>query len=255
MDIIEILDDLEYERARPRKRQKVAPSSKDEVIELFDSDDEPPPPSQFSSFSGPSRSQTQAHNRPHQKPLPLFLEDFDELPLAGPSGAALDHIPERSRPAIEAPPLRREPSVILPPPTTQDVPVVSRDPDPLTGYVAQVLEIVPDVDPNYVLELVMRYLPDYQDKVVEPVLHTLFEDPSYPKVGKGKGKRKRDEEDEDEEPSTSRPAAQDKGKEKDTINYLDKNRHPTGGVHYLALAVVCRYTCNSRDYDLLLKSV
>ncbi|KAG7447786.1 uncharacterized protein BT62DRAFT_930827 [Guyanagaster necrorhizus] len=49
---------------------------------------------------------------------------------------------------------------------------------------AQVLEIVPDVEPNYAQELIAGTLPTFGDKVVETVLHFLFEDAGYPKAEK-----------------------------------------------------------------------
>ena len=55
----------------------------------------------------------------------------------------------------------------------------------------QVLEIVPDVLLAHVVSLLECYYPTSEDKVVETVLHVLFENPDYRKADT-KGKRKRD---------------------------------------------------------------
>lgn len=55
--------------------------------------------------------------------------------------------------------------------------------DPMDAAIALVLEIVPDVQPEHVSKLIQEHLEAYGvTKVHEPVLHALFEDPSYPKV-------------------------------------------------------------------------
>ncbi|KAH8835392.1 hypothetical protein DL96DRAFT_50072 [Flagelloscypha sp. PMI_526] len=56
--------------------------------------------------------------------------------------------------------------------------------------VAQVLEIVPDVEPAHALHLVNIHYGAHKNDVTQFVIHTLFEDPSYPK-NDHKGKRKR----------------------------------------------------------------
>ena len=74
--------------------------------------------------------------------------------------------------------------------------VPDEDDVPFDLYVAQVLEIIPDVLPAHVFSLLEQYYPNSKDKVVETVLHVLFEDPDYPKADT-KGKRKRDEQEEE----------------------------------------------------------
>ena len=97
-------------------------------------------------------------------------------------------------------------------------------------YVAHVLEIIPDVLPAHVLTLIERHYPQFKDRVVEPVLHALFENPDYPKVdARGEGKRKRDGED-------GRPARAIKPK----LDYGDKTRRREGGLLYPTLALVSR---------------
>ncbi|KAI0742253.1 hypothetical protein C8Q80DRAFT_1108089 [Daedaleopsis nitida] len=110
-----------------------------------------------------------------------------------------------------------------PAPIPPEPAVVPDDGIPFDAYVAQVLEIVPDVLPAHVFSLVEQQYPTHKDKVVEMVLHTLFENPDYPKADT-KGKRKR----EDDQP------AQRVVKPK--IDYGDKNRRMEGGPYYITLA-------------------
>ena len=62
--------------------------------------------------------------------------------------------------------------------------------DPHSKHLALILEVVPDVLPRHVGELIERHYPTHNDQVVERVLEVLFDDPSYPKVEK-KGETKR----------------------------------------------------------------
>lgn len=55
-------------------------------------------------------------------------------------------------------------------------------PDSIDAIVAQVLEIIPDVSPDHALSLTQKYYAEYGLTTHEMVLHTLFEDPNYPKV-------------------------------------------------------------------------
>ena len=101
------------------------------------------------------------------------------------------------------------------------------EPDPISTYVARVLEIIPDVEPDHVLGLMTNELPTHGDQVVEHVLHTLFEDQTYPKVDKkGKGKRKHVDGD-PESPS-----------KKAKIDFEDKERPYKGGADYADMTLV-----------------
>jgi E3 ubiquitin-protein ligase RNF216 len=98
----------------------------------------------------------------------------------------------------------------------------------ISQHVASVLEIVPDVDPDHVSNLINTYLPERPD-VVEHVLHILLEDPMYPKADR-KGKRKRSE-DNTESDQRSTPRSK--------IDYESKQRK-TGGPEYANIAMVSR---------------
>ncbi|KAI0070670.1 hypothetical protein K474DRAFT_1608247 [Panus rudis PR-1116 ss-1] len=96
-------------------------------------------------------------------------------------------------------------------------------------YLAQVIEIIPDVDPDFALALLNENYPNFKEQVVEHVLHALFENPSYPKVEKGKGKRKREASDEGER------AGIKSQREEAQVDYLSKNRRVGPNYHDLAL--------------------
>ncbi|KAK0491629.1 hypothetical protein IW261DRAFT_1324475 [Armillaria novae-zelandiae] len=96
--------------------------------------------------------------------------------------------------------------------------------DPL----AQVLEIVPDVEPTYAQELIAKNLPTFGDKVVETVLHSLFEDAGYPKAEK---KRKA------ASGSGSGGSVAKKARVDDEVNYASIDRPFAGGDDYAELAI------------------
>ena len=54
--------------------------------------------------------------------------------------------------------------------------------DPIDAIVTQILEIIPDVSPDHALSLTQKYYPEHKTATHEIVLHSLFEDPNYPKV-------------------------------------------------------------------------
>jgi hypothetical protein len=58
----------------------------------------------------------------------------------------------------------------------------------ISGYMAQVLEIIPDVAPEYLLALIMQLYPQHQKESIDLAIQILFEDGQYPKVER-RGKR------------------------------------------------------------------
>lgn len=104
------------------------------------------------------------------------------------------------------------------------------DVDSVSDCVSRVLEIIPDVEPDYLVELVTDSILTYGAGTVEHVLHTMFDDPKFPKVRKtGKGKEDFDIN-----------AEQDSPKEKVNcgLNYGDHNRPFMGGPNYAELTIV-----------------
>lgn len=106
----------------------------------------------------------------------------------------------------------------------------------LDEYIAQVLEIIPDVEPDYARKLVERHHSTYKGQIVGQVIHMLFENPDYPKVDhKGKAKRKREEE-------PAQPVEAKNAKQK--IDYGNKDRQVNVGLGYPLQALVCAlYRC------------
>ncbi|TFY56114.1 hypothetical protein EVJ58_g7836 [Rhodofomes roseus] len=103
---------------------------------------------------------------------------------------------------------------------------VDDGPARLDAYVAQVLEIVPDVLPEHVRMLVEQNEPTYEGQVVERILHSLFELPNYPKADpQGKGKRKREDDDQGREAKSVK------------VDYASKNRQPPGPMYAIQALV------------------
>jgi TRIAD3 protein (E3 ubiquitin-protein ligase RNF216) len=155
---------------------------------------------------------------------PFFLsKDQDDEPSQPipcpqlPQNAPLfiDEIPEEL--------LEKIPELALPPPNI----------DPMDIYVARVLEIIPDVQPTHVLSLLEKHVEEQHGDVVGVVLHTLFEDPTYPRIDK-KGKRKREEID-DEGDGAARAEAKVK------IDYANKDRVNRAGPLYTDISLVGLY--------------
>lgn len=107
------------------------------------------------------------------------------------------------------------------------------DPDPYSKHLSLVLEVVPDVLPQHALGLIEMHYPTHKDQVVQWVLQSLFDDPSYPKVEMAtaeqrKGKRKASEmEDGTEEPPP-----------KLKIDFSNVDRPKPTGKNYRKLALV-----------------
>lgn len=230
---------------RPRKRLPPGGS----IIVLTDSDDDVPQDLVLNracvGHATPSRSQprgvTQSPSKnPRKAQQPLFLPDpYDSEP--GPSNRAATPDRDSASPVVaeqtgennrEFMPLSlSQPGSLLEPEPEVEAPPTDR-------FVAQVLEIVPDVEPAHVLELIERFREQYKDKVIEPVLHSLFEDPSYPKVdkSKAKGKRKRENEDAEDEGRHTKQLAV----EPEPDPFLLKDPQRIAGVHYFEIALVRR---------------
>lgn len=230
----EILSSPEPVQIQTRARAKMNPTFP--VIELSDSDEQPAVQLRgrckpaLNAIAGPSSrrrpqklgSSSSVQNIPKNPspppadPLFLLSDDENEPPTSG----TLTPAPFPFKPDDDDPP--------TPPVQPQPVP----DPDPHSTVTARVLEIIPDVDPDYLFAAVTKHILDHPDQntalVVEHILHALFENNQYPKVDrKAKGKRKQSEQDE---------ATLSK---KSKIDYSDKDRPFNGGEHYTDLALVC----------------
>ncbi|KAJ7097846.1 hypothetical protein B0H15DRAFT_773241 [Mycena belliarum] len=223
-DVIDIASDDEQPKPSRARTKLQARLDRDVIVVLTDSDDDE-----------------------ERVERPRFRDRGANTGVAGPSiqhaplqhkkdasTSSLDNIPEHRRPKSKSVPLFLPSDEENEPPESQnhDAPILvdnlpSPPPDPIPDFVAQVLEIIPDVEPDYLLSLVRKHYPHSGDQVVEPVLHALFENPAYPKIGKN-GKRKRVEED---------VQGDLRGKPKTKLDYGNKDREYKGGVHYPDLSL------------------
>ncbi|KAJ7172366.1 hypothetical protein C8R46DRAFT_992489 [Mycena filopes] len=199
-----------------------------DTIVLTDSEDEVVQRPSFrdrgvrAAVAGPSR-------RTQPNPLHRLKND---------ASGSLENIPAKRRPKSKSVPLffpsdeENEPPEIPPLDLAEEAINVdhfpSPPPDPIPGYVQQILDVLPDALPEHVTTLVRETHPEAGEQVVERVLHALFEDPSYPKLDK-KGKRKRVEEENDQGDARGQP------KSKHDLASVD--REFKGGIHYSQLAI------------------
>lgn len=186
----------------------------------------PPPHSATNSQFVPGSSRIPTNS------LALSEPSSQSLPIAT-TTASLTSVPQPVPPPPPPPPLLETPE------------------ETMSRYTAQVLEIIPDIEPEHCAALVADRYPDAQGATVERVLHSLFEDPSYPKIQKGlgqdKGKRKAVEGDDAEGRPRKRAklaGKAQKGKEKqkgddlEEEKWLSLGRPFTGGRDYHELALV-----------------
>ncbi|KAF5356819.1 hypothetical protein D9756_006828 [Leucocoprinus leucothites] len=131
----------------------------------------------------------------------------------------------------------------IPPPVPVPPPPLLESPEEMASrYVAQVLEIVPDVDPEHCASLVEDHK-HLGEGAVERILHILLEDPGYPRIKKGngldKGKRKADGPGEDRERPNKKQKGSLKGKAADEDDglWLNVERPFIGGIDYHDLAL------------------
>ncbi|PPR00601.1 hypothetical protein CVT24_005442 [Panaeolus cyanescens] len=106
----------------------------------------------------------------HQPPQPVPQIAVPHEPVAQP--ANVNGQPRPGEPAGPA----QQPGVPPPPPSKDSV-------------IAQVLEIIPNVCPNHLSNLIDRNLPQFGAQTSELVIGMLFEDPNYPKAEKRGVKR------------------------------------------------------------------
>jgi E3 ubiquitin-protein ligase RNF216 len=108
------------------------------------------------------------------------------------------------------------------------------DSDPVSDYMARVLDIVPDVEPDHLTALVVNAITVHGSGALERVLHVLFEDPKYPRAErKGKEKRKNPNDDND-----YMQAQNPTKRSKLDYGYGDMNRVFMGGPDYASIALV-----------------
>jgi TRIAD3 protein (E3 ubiquitin-protein ligase RNF216) len=121
-----------------------------------------------------------AVQEPHAHPASIGGGSMQIMPLADPGSHQLPY--NEPTPPLGLVPLVREPS----PPVATLVSRVEQQPHEV--LVERVREVVPDVLPAHVFNLLNQHKAAISDNILDLVIHTLLEDPSYPKDLKGKGK-------------------------------------------------------------------
>ena len=219
----------------------------------------------------------------HNHNPPLFLPGAEDEE----HGSPVPDIGRVEANATNTPVIEQEPTIFLPDAQShrQDpIPAENVDPtenvdpigiiDPTSTAVAQILEIIPNVDPTHLLLLIETHLPTFSvfrgnrnpdndggegsaaveereatveeqvQGVVGHVLHHLFENPDYPKAdlragGKGKGKRVGGPDDEEGLEGKGKGKAKESSSKKPKIDYASIERPFPGGPNYFDLALVC----------------
>jgi E3 ubiquitin-protein ligase RNF216 len=162
---------------------------------------------------------------PIQNPYAYPISDFGQeaIQLESWAGPGSDQLPDHDpRPASEPVPVdHKSPQPV----NTADVEVVQ---EPDERLVERVREVVPDVLPAHVFQLLAQHKAAFSDVLLDVVIHNLLEDQSYPRDTKGKGK--------------------ERVAEKKLAEILDNNmsvdyRHPNAdkpvGPAYSVLSLVC----------------
>jgi E3 ubiquitin-protein ligase RNF216 len=202
---------------------------------------------------------------------PLFLLGDEE------DGSPAPDIGSVEANVTSSPVIEQEPPTLIPeaPPQRQD-PIPIENIDPSSTAVAQILEIIPNVEPDHLLQLIETHLPTYSvfhgnrdpdindgegaaagereareatveeqvQGVVGRVLHLLFENPDYPKAdlrAGGKRKGKSDPDDEVNLEGKGKGKATDSSSKKLKIDYASIDRPFPGGPNYFELALVCPF--------------
>ena len=111
----------------------------------------------------------------------------------------------------------------------------------MSRYVAQVLEIVPDVDPDHCVGLVADHQ-HLNESTVERILHILFEDPDYPRAKRSNyddnGKRKTDGSNDNRPNKRAKVDGKNNAGNEDDGLWMNMKRLVVGGMDYHSLAIV-----------------
>ena len=245
------------------------------------------PPRQNGVLASGSGSGTATEQKPngHDQNPPLFLsvDEENEPPAQDTAHIGRVEASVSGTSIIEREQTPETQSQIPPLPTAFDSdPAPVEEMDITSTAVAQILEIIPNVEPTHLLQLIETHLPTYsvfrgrrdsgddggegaasageREATVEEqvqgvmghVLHLLFENPDYPKADLRAGGKKRVSDSDDE----AILEGKGKGKAKDLfkkpkIDYASIDRPFPGGPNYFDLALVCPFLQQSATLPLL----
>jgi TRIAD3 protein (E3 ubiquitin-protein ligase RNF216) len=232
------------------------------------------------SGSGTEACPTKQNLNGHVQNPPLFLSGDEEHE---PPAQDTAHIGRVEAGAASTSVIEREHNIPIPEtqsriptrPTAFDSdPIPIEEKDLNSTAVAQILEIIPDVDPTHLLQLIETNLPTYSvfrgdrdpdadggegaagaggreatleeqvQGVVGHVLHILFENPDFPKADLRVGGKKRVGDSDDEDDLEGKGKGKGKAREsskKPKIDYASIDRPFSGGPNYFDLALVCPF--------------
>ena len=234
------------------------------------------------SGSGTDACPTKQKLNGHSHNPPLFLPGDEENESSAPDTADIGRV-EASGTSTSV--IERDRTILTPetqpqiPTASNSNPIPIENIDPTSIAVAQILEILPNVEPTHLLQLIETHLPTYSvfhgnrdsdaddgegaaaarereataeeqvQGVVGHVLHLLFENPDYPKAdlragGKRKGKRVDVPDDEDDLEGKGKGKAKGPSPKKPKIDYASIDRPFPGGPNYFDLALVCPSSTN-----------
>jgi hypothetical protein len=173
---------------------------------------------------------------PHAHAALLGQEQEVQLetkPLTPSVATGTPQLPDRQTPPLEHGPPPHE----SPPPATSDV--LEDAPEPYERLVERVREVVPDVQPAHVFDLLASRDTgvNNRDDLLNFVIHILLEDRSYPKDIKGKGKAS----------AATEKAAETSGDTNTSVDYTHPSPNRRLGLEYQNLSLV------RIDFPFLLK--
>jgi len=169
-------------------------------------------------------------------------EDDSRLTPQIPAHPPLHMAPEPSNASIPVTAALTPSSAEKLPPTPLPPPSPAQSPqDTMSRHIAQVLEIVPDVDPNHCASLVATHQ-HLNESTVEHILHILFEDPNYPRAKKtncaNNRKRRMDGSSDDRLNKRLKENGKKKAANEDDGLWMNMERSVVGGSDYHSLTLV-----------------
>lgn len=149
---------------------------------------------------------------------------LESKPLTPSAATGTPQLPDRQTPPLEHDSLPHE----SPPPASADVPEVA--PEPYERLVERVREVVPDVQPAHVFDLLATRDTgvNNRDDLLNLVIHILLEDRSYPRDIKEKGKAR----------AAAEEAAETSGSTNTSVDYAHPNPDRRLGKVYQNLSLV-----------------
>ena len=176
-----------------------------------------------------SQSTSPPDQIPYAHSVPILEREPGAVQTRGPTPSTIPGSPQVPNHQLAPLDLEHTPLELEPPsPVAADTSDVQESQERL---VERVREVVPDVLPAHVFQLLSIYETAFADDLLDVIVHILLEDQSYPKDLKGKA-RAREEEDEETTLGFSGDADMN-------VDYLPLNANRHLGSVYRTLSLVC----------------